>query len=143
MPDNTVAWQKAFLDQHRLGVAYLHYAQCWFEPLAASLLVHRNGAGAADRPMLVAVNGSQGSGKSTLCAWLCAHLQAACGVRAISVSLDDFYLTRAQRQKLAASVHPLLATRGVPGTHDVHLLNSTLDALLAPAKFAAVSVPPI
>ncbi|MDH5485538.1 MAG: hypothetical protein OEY43_09920, partial [Gammaproteobacteria bacterium] len=29
--------------------------------------------------------------------------------------------TREQRQQLAATVHPLLATRGVPGTHDVDL----------------------
>lgn len=140
MADNTVAWQKAFLDQHQLDAAYLHHAQCWFEPLAAALLAHRNGAGAR-RPMLVAVNGSQGSGKSTLCAWLCAHLQAEQGVRAISISLDDFYLTRAQRLELAATVHPLLATRGVPGTHDMHLLNNTLDALLAPGRAGAVSVP--
>ena len=53
----------------------------------------------------------------------------------------SFYLTRARRQELAATVHPLLATRGVPGTHDIPLLNNTLDALLAPARTAAVSVP--
>jgi D-glycerate 3-kinase len=31
------------------------------------------------------------------------------------------YLTRAERAVLAREVHPLLATRGVPGTHDVGL----------------------
>lgn len=143
MPDNTPAWQKAFLDQHRLSAAYLGYAQCWFEPLAASLLAHLNGAGGAHpgAPLLIAVNGSQGSGKTTLCAYLCAHLQAQYGVRAITLSLDDFYLTHAQRRELAVSVHPLLATRGVPGTHDMALLNTTLDALLAADRTAAVPVP--
>jgi len=143
MPDNTPAWQKAFLDQHRLGTAYLRYAQCWFEPLAASLVAHLDGACEADSgvPVLMAVNGSQGCGKTTLCAYLCAYLQAQCGVRAIALSLDDFYLTRARRRELAVSVHPLLATRGVPGTHDMALLNSTLDALLAPGRTAAVPVP--
>tara|TARA_R110001592_G_scaffold215025_2_gene468251 strand:+ start:19633 stop:20559 length:927 start_codon:yes stop_codon:yes gene_type:complete len=143
MPDNAPAWQKAFLDRHRLDAVYLRYAQYWFEPLATALRAHFNGARGvhAGRPLLVAVNGSQGSGKTTLCAWLCAHLQAQQGVRAIALSLDDFYLTRAERRELALSVHPLLATRGVPGTHDMALLNTTLDALLAPARTVAVSVP--
>jgi D-glycerate 3-kinase len=143
MPDNTPTWQKAFLDQHRLDAAYLRYAQCWFEPLATSLLAHRIGASGARTgpPLLVAVNGSQGSGKTTLCAYLCAHLQAEWGVRAVALSLDDFYLTHADRRELAVSVHPLLATRGVPGTHDDDLLNTTLDALLTPSRTAAVPVP--
>ena len=34
---------------------------------------------------------------------------------------DDFYLTQAQRQDLAQQIHPLLKSRGVPGTHDVPL----------------------
>jgi D-glycerate 3-kinase len=46
------------------------------------------------------------------------------------LSLDDFYLTRAHRLRIAARLHPLFETRGVPGTHDVPLLLRTLDALL-------------
>ena len=80
--------------------------------------------------MLVAINGSQGSGKTTVCDYLRDELQASYGLRTLSLSLDDFYLTRAQRQELAETVHPLLATRGVPGTHDMQLLADTLDALL-------------
>jgi D-glycerate 3-kinase len=45
------------------------------------------------------------------------------------LSIDDFYFGRAARLRLARDVHPLLATRGVPGTHDVDLLLGTLDAL--------------
>ena len=45
------------------------------------------------------------------------------------MSIDDFYLGRAARKELARAVHPLLITRGVPGTHDVPLLNFTLDAI--------------
>jgi D-glycerate 3-kinase len=51
------------------------------------------------------------------------------GLRVAIVSIDDFYLTRAERQALAASVHPLLVTRGVPGTHDVRLAVNTLTEL--------------
>src|SRR5690606_10113070 len=38
-------------------------------------------------------------------------------------------LTRAQRAALARRVHPLLATRGVPGTHDVQLGIKIIEAL--------------
>jgi D-glycerate 3-kinase len=58
-------------------------------------------------------------------------LLAERGVRAVTLSLDDFYLGRAARQQLAETVHPLLVTRGVPGTHDVGLLENTLDRLLS------------
>ena len=45
------------------------------------------------------------------------------------LSLDDLYLTLAEREALAERVHPLLITRGVPGTHDVRLGIETLEAL--------------
>ncbi|KAF1696669.1 kinase [Pseudoxanthomonas koreensis] len=76
------------------------------------------------------ISGAQGSGKSTLAAQLVAAAHAA-GLSAASVSLDDFYLTAAQRQALAREVHPLLATRGPPGTHDVGLALATIEALRA------------
>ena len=38
--------------------------------------------------------------------------------RAVTFSMDDLYLGRAARVDLARRIHPLLATRGVPGTHD-------------------------
>lgn len=79
---------------------------------------------------MFAVCGLQGTGKSTLAAQIAA-LAHARGLRAATLSIDDFYLTRAQRQRLARDVHPLLATRGPPGTHDVALALRTLDALRA------------
>ncbi len=115
-----------FLEQHRLSIHYLSGAERWFMPLAHAIWGRRSQLG---RPLLVALNGSQGSGKSTLAAWLCLVLRNA-GLTAVSVSLDDFYLTRAQRQTLAQTVHPLLATRGVPGSHDVALMQATLHGLL-------------
>lgn len=68
---------------------------------------------------IIGINGAQGSGKSTLAAFLVEQLHAEYALSAVAVSLDDFYLSRAARQRLAATVHPLLLTRGVPGTHDV------------------------
>jgi len=74
--------------------------------------------------------GLQGSGKSTLAAQVAA-LARSRGLRVAVLSVDDVYLGRAERQRLARRVHPLLATRGPPGTHDVALGCATLDALRA------------
>ncbi len=81
---------------------------------------------------LVAISGCQGSGKSSLAGVLAATLHHL-GQRAVAVSIDDFYLGKAERQELARDVHPLLATRGVPGTHDVAWLARTLETVRAGA----------
>jgi D-glycerate 3-kinase len=131
-------WQTAFADRHQLPRSYLDYAQKWFAPLASRVALHHDGAGAG---IVVGVNGSQGSGKTTVCDYLRERLIHWHGKRVISLSLDDFYLTREQRSRLAVEVHPLLATRGVPGTHDMGLLATTLEALLVNAVEPVVTVP--
>ncbi len=82
------------------------------------------------RAFILGVNGPQGAGKSTLTAALCSRF-AATGVRALTVSVDDFYLTRAEQVALATRfpANPYLQQRGYPGTHDVALGAATLDAL--------------
>lgn len=81
-------------------------------------------------PLVVGVCGAQGSGKSTLAAALKAHFEA--GHRRVAIlSLDDLYLTRQERTQLARQVHPLFATRGVPGTHDVALGIDLIDRMRA------------
>lgn len=82
-------------------------------------------------PSLVGISGAQGAGKSTLAQLLRCALEQAFGLQAAVLSLDDFYLTRAERDALARDVHPLFRWRGVPGTHDLLLANRTLDALKA------------
>jgi D-glycerate 3-kinase len=79
-------------------------------------------------PLVVGICGPQGSGKSTLVT-LVERLLAARGLEVAVLSIDDLYLTKAERARLAREVHPLLATRGVPGTHDPTLGLSVLDAL--------------
>jgi D-glycerate 3-kinase len=90
--------------------------------------------------LIAGIAGGQGSGKTTLARALVPAL-AQRGRPALALSLDDFYLTRAQRAELGAAVHPLLALRGVPGTHDVALAHATLDALLELPAGTAVGVP--
>lgn len=70
---------------------------------------------------VLGISGAQGTGKSTLCRILALILVQGFGKRVCCVSLDDLYLTRAQRLQRAGDIHPLLQTRGVPGTHDVEL----------------------
>lgn len=79
---------------------------------------------------VIGIAGAQGSGKSTLVRDLAAAL-AADGLKVATLSLDDLYLTKAERLARAREVHPLFATRGVPGTHDVALGLATIAALRA------------
>ncbi len=116
-----------FCQQEVLPNSFYDSARAWFLPLADSI-AQRQKLNA--RPLLIGLNGSQGSGKSTLAALLSRVLSKAYDLRTAVVSIDDFYRTRAERQHLGGQVHPLLATRGVPGTHDVSLMQRTLTALL-------------
>lgn len=90
--------------------------------------------------MLVGLSALQGSGKSTFAAQIVAAAKAR-GLEVLSVSLDDFYHGRNQRRQLARSVHPLLATRGVPGTHEIELIERTLDALANASSEVPARVP--
>jgi D-glycerate 3-kinase len=92
----------------------------------AVLALALDGGGA--RPWLIGLSGLPGSGKSTLAAQVVDAARRR-GSGALAISLDDFYLGRAARAALARTVHPLLRTRGVPGTHDIGLLQHTLAAL--------------
>jgi D-glycerate 3-kinase len=69
------------------------------------------------------LGGSQGSGKSTI-----GRRLAEAGTASV-LSLDDFYLTRAERERLAAKVSPLALTRGPPGTHDTARLTDAVHGL--------------
>lgn len=83
-----------------------------------------------DGPFVLGVCGAQGSGKSTLADGLGARLTAR-GLRAAALSIDDLYLSHAERARLGQIVHPLFATRGAPGTHDAVLGVRLLDAVRA------------
>ncbi len=83
-------------------------------------------------PLVVGLHGGQGAGKSTLSRLLQVLLGEGFDKSVVTLSIDDLYLTRAERQHLAQRVHPLLASRGVPGTHDVELGLRVLEQLKNP-----------
>lgn len=124
----------AFLSAESLPASYRDVIVHVHTPLA-DMLARRSEQQRA--PLFVGIAGAQGSGKSTLAQSL-ALLLAARGLRTVVVSLDDLYLPRATRERLGATVHPLLITRGVPGTHDVELGVRVFEGL---ACGRAVSIP--
>ena len=65
------------------------------------------------------ISGSQGIGKTTILEILNKNFHKFFGKRILSLSLDDFYYDKAQREILSKTIHPLLMTRGVPGTHNI------------------------
>lgn len=117
------AWARAFLAEHGLPPAYGRILDEVASPLAARITAK---ATSRRTPLVVGLCGPQASGKSTLAAALAGLLQAQDLAVAV-LSIDDLYLSHAARQRLGAEVHPLLATRGPPGTHDVALGLRLLD----------------
>ena len=78
---------------------------------------------------LIGLSGGQGAGKSTITKILKFILKTNYKLKLCIFSIDDFYKTRKERKKMSKIIHPLFLTRGVPGTHDLRLLNKTLKNL--------------
>ena len=74
------------------------------------------------QPLIIGLAGGQGSGKTTVSSILTLILQKYFKLNVFKVSIDDFYKTRKDRKLLSKNKHPLLMTRGVPGTHDIDLM---------------------
>ena len=111
------------------------------EALAGHLLDQYAGRIARSRrPYILGLSGLQGSGKSTLARVMKAQAEAR-GWATEVLSLDDFYYARSDREALAKEVHPLLRSRGVPGTHEIELMMSVLAALPQASDKLPVSHP--
>ena len=74
------------------------------------------------KTLIIGLAGGQGSGKTTISSILTLILKKYFKLNIFKVSIDDFYKTRKDRRNLSIRKHPLLMTRGVPGTHDVDLM---------------------
>ena len=129
---------KDFIQQERLPSTYLLDATQYFLPLVrdikAEIQSSRKG------PFLIGINGAQGTGKSTLAKLLSALLTSS-GYRTVNLSIDDFYYSKAKRQELADEIHPLLRSRGVPGTHDVDLALNLIEQLYAAGSNQQITLP--
>jgi D-glycerate 3-kinase len=116
-------WLAALLRDEALPPSFAAEIEALHAPLAA-----RIAAVAMGPAFVVGICGPQGSGKSTA-VLVVRRLLEQRGLRVATLSLDDLYLPIEAREALARDVHPLLRTRGAPGTHDVALGLAVLDGL--------------
>ena len=114
----------ALIKQQQLPEGFRQIFDDIYLPLSRLILQRKQ-----SEPLLVSINGAQGTGKSTMTLFLKHILEAEPGASVAILSLDDFYSTRKERLLLAEQVHPLFITRGVPGTHDIDLLEQVIEQL--------------
>ena len=89
---------------------------------------------------IIGLTGGQGAGKSTITQIIKLILNYKYDLKVVYFSIDDFYKTLKERNKLSKNVHKLFKTRGVPGTHDTKLLKKTFSDLVK-KNFKPVSIP--
>jgi D-glycerate 3-kinase len=116
---------QSLIQEMRLPNDFLQVIEKIYYPLARKLQDSNS-----TTPILVSINGAQGTGKSTLTKFLKIILESLSSKPVAAFSIDDFYLTREQRKQLAKDIHPLFITRGVPGTHDLDLMISVINDLM-------------
>lgn len=133
--DQTV---KALIQQEGLPDNYARTVEKTILPLADRICALHD---TEKQPIVVGIHGAQGTGKSTLTLFLREILLRHRNRPTANFSLDDIYLTRAERQALARRVHPLFKTRGVPGTHDMALGQHILHRLRSAGPGDATPIP--
>jgi len=129
---------EALIQQEGLPASYAETVETTILPLADRICALHD---TEKRPIVVGIHGAQGTGKSTLTLFLREILRRHRNRSTANLSLDDIYLTRADREDLAQRVHPLFKTRGVPGTHDVALGQQVLHRLRSAAPEDATPIP--
>ena len=92
------------------------------------------------KPLMIGLAGGQGSGKTTISSILTLILQKYFKLKVFKISIDDFYKTRKERISLSKRVHPMLLTRGVPGTHDINMMLSFFKQVKS-KKFKRLKLP--
>lgn len=115
-----------FIKQHNLPEDFAATVNKYYKPFSDEIY---NRFSMGNTPYFVGINGCQGSGKSTLTAFITTYLTTEYQLNVVVMSLDDFYYSSKKRKSLAQEIHPLLATRGVPGTHNMVKLNHVLTQL--------------
>jgi len=90
--------------------------------------------------LFLGFSGGQGSGKTTVTRILKIILKKFFKRRIHVSSIDDFYKTLEDRNKISDKIHPLLKTRGVPGTHDINLVKNFFN-IIRKKKFKKIKLP--
>lgn len=133
----TTAFNSA-LENLQVDIGFQEMVEQIYVPMGAWIAQHQSQKG---RPLVLGINGAQGAGKSTLFNLLEVTLSEGFGLKVVGFSIDDLYKTRIDRTQLAHAVHPLLQTRGVPGTHDIELGIDIIDSLLKADDHTVTCIP--
>ena len=92
------------------------------------------------KTLILGLSGGQGSGKSTIAGILKIIVKKFFKREIYIISIDDFYKTLQDRNKISHRIHPLLKTRGVPGTHDIDLIKNFF-CIMRKKKFKKIKLP--
>mgnify|MGYP001791458715 FL=1 len=85
----------AFIEKHRLPAAYTTSARQHFLPLIEGLIERLHST--HGKPRIIGINGTQGTGKSTLADLIADTVTLAGDRRVAVISIDDLYHTRETR----------------------------------------------
>lgn len=135
------AVEKAFastLESLKVDIGLVDMFEAIYVPLGAWLTCRKR---QSEGPLVIGINGAQGAGKSTLFNLLEVILTEGFDLKVVGFSIDDLYKTFEERVKLSEEVHPLLKTRGVPGTHDVDLGIEILNSLKTSTEESITKIP--
>lgn len=125
-----------FCEARGLPDSFRQTAACYL-PLARWLIE----APWQEGPLIVGISGAQGTGKSTMADFLAVELEFAADWSVAVLSMDDFYLSRVERLELGRKIHPLLTTRGPPGTHDCEMMDRYLRRLRRLGHNESIALP--
>jgi len=92
------------------------------------------------KPLIIGIAGGQGTGKTTITSIVSIILKKYFKLNVFKISIDDFYKTRNERRILSLTKHPLLMTRGVPGTHDHKIISNFLKKIKS-KNFKSIKLP--
>ena len=92
------------------------------------------------KTLFLGVSGGQGSGKTMVTEILKIILKKFFKRQIHVNSIDDFYKTLEERNKMSNKIHSLFKTRGVPGTHDINLVKKFFN-FIKKEKFRKIKLP--
>ena len=92
------------------------------------------------RTLILGLSGSQGSGKTMVTGILQIILKKFFKKNIYVISIDDFYKTLRDRNRMSQQKHSLFKTRGVPGTHDINLIKNFFISVKR-KKFKKIKLP--
>ena len=111
-----------FIQEHLKQLTNKTFSKKYISQYIAPIINNINTS--KDKKFIIA--GSQGAGKSTLAILFKLALEKIYKKKVMLLSIDDYYLSKKKRMKLSKKIHPLLITRGVPGTHDIVALKNDI-----------------